>query len=126
MAGTAQCAASTPADLIKIRQQVQQEKAKRTYGTVRPVAPSALCVPGAVAGMVQCAVSTPVDLLKIRQQLQRVAAGAPGYVGPLHLLREVWRSEGLAGAPSGDTPHQCNNNVNAEPDARDGPSGAYV
>ncbi len=46
----------------------------------------------------QCAVSTPVDLLKIRQQLQRVAAGAPGYVGPLHLLRATWRAEGLAGA----------------------------
>ncbi|KAK9834891.1 hypothetical protein WJX81_006826 [Elliptochloris bilobata] len=52
---------------------------------------------GAFAGLVQCAVSTPVDLLKIRQQLQRVAAGAPGYVGPLRLLRDTWRCEGLAG-----------------------------
>ena len=52
---------------------------------------------GALAGLVQCVVSTPVDLLKIRQQLQRVRPGERGYVGPLPLLRETWRAEGIAG-----------------------------
>lgn len=57
---------------------------------------------GAFAGLVQCAVSTPVDLLKIRQQLQRVRPGERGYVGPLLLLRDTWRAEGVAGMRNSD------------------------
>ena len=78
----------------------------RNAGSYAPSSTCRSCAPlinreravaGAFAGLVQCAVSTPVDLLKIRQQLQRVRPGERGYVGPLPLLRNTWRAEGLAG-----------------------------
>ena len=47
------------------------------------------------------AVVVPVDLLKIRLQLQMAVRGAPGYVGPLSLLANVVRTEGLRGGGSG-------------------------
>lgn len=56
---------------------------------------------GCAAGVVQTAIIVPVDLLKIRLQLQVATRGAPGYVGPLALLRSVLRAEGLPGAPRG-------------------------
>ena len=52
---------------------------------------------GMFSGAVQTAISTPVDLLKIRQQLQTVRSGMASYVGPLHLLGQVLKTEGLPG-----------------------------
>lgn len=52
---------------------------------------------GMAAGLVQSLIITPVDLLKIRQQLQIALPGSPTYVGPLQLLRQVLRAEGLPG-----------------------------
>ena len=51
------------------------------------------------AGLVQSFIITPVDLLKIRQQLQTVLPGSPAYVGPLSLLQQVLRAEGIQGKP---------------------------
>lgn len=52
---------------------------------------------GCFSGVVQTAFIVPVDLLKIRMQLQTALRGAPGYVGPLQLLRNILRTERLAG-----------------------------
>lgn len=52
---------------------------------------------GMFSGAVQTAISTPVDLLKIRQQLQIARLGMESYVGPLQLLRQILRTEGLPG-----------------------------
>ncbi len=50
-----------------------------------------------VAGLAQTLIITPVDLLKIRQQIQTSLPGTAGYVGPLQLLLQVVRREGVAG-----------------------------
>ena len=50
-----------------------------------------------VSGAVQTAISTPVDLLKIRQQLQIARSGMASYVGPLQLLRQILKTEGIPG-----------------------------
>lgn len=42
----------------------------------------------------------PVELLKVRLQLQTAVRGQLGYVGPLSLLRRIWRTEGLPGTAS--------------------------
>ncbi|PRW59812.1 mitochondrial arginine transporter BAC2-like [Chlorella sorokiniana] len=52
---------------------------------------------GCAAGMVQTVGAVPVELLKVRLQLQTAVRGQPGYVGPLSLLRRIWRTEGLRG-----------------------------
>ncbi|CAL5229635.1 g12999 [Coccomyxa viridis] len=56
-----------------------------------------VCMAGMFSGAVQTAISTPVDLLKIRQQLQVARSGMASYVGPLQLLRQILKTEGLPG-----------------------------
>lgn len=52
---------------------------------------------GMFSGAVQTAISTPVDLLKIRQQLQIARSGMASYVGPLQLLRQILKTDGIPG-----------------------------
>lgn len=50
------------------------------------------------AGAMSSFISSPTELLKIRMQLQKPLPGAPGYMGPLHMLRHVVQHEGVLGA----------------------------
>ena len=52
---------------------------------------------GMAAGVVQTFIVAPVELLKIRQQLQTAVAGEATYVGPVRLLRQILRAEGVRG-----------------------------
>ena len=52
---------------------------------------------GMAAGVVQTFIVAPVELLKVRQQLQTAVAGDAGYVGPVRLLRQIVRAEGIRG-----------------------------
>lgn len=54
-------------------------------------------VAGMAAGVVQTFIVTPVELLKVRQQLQTAVAGDATYVGPVQLLRQIMRAEGVRG-----------------------------
>jgi hypothetical protein len=62
---------------------------------LKKIAPPCALAP--TKGAVQTFISSPVELLKIRLQLQRAKPGAPGYVGPLGMLRRVLKYEGVAG-----------------------------
>lgn len=73
-------------------------------GTVGGTPYTTMFVCGLFAGFVQTFVSVPVDVLKIRLQLQRAVPGQERYVGPLALLRQVVRSEGLVGLMRGTSP----------------------
>lgn len=53
--------------------------------------------PGMAAGVVQTFIVAPVEMLKIRQQLQTTVHGDAAYVGPVQLLRQVIRAEGIRG-----------------------------
>ncbi len=54
-------------------------------------------VAGMAAGVVQTFIVAPVELLKVRQQLQTAVAGDAGCVGPVRLLRQILRAEGVRG-----------------------------
>lgn len=70
-------------------------------GAPRGTSLAATCAAGMLAGAAQTAVSAPVELLKIRQQLQTAPPGAPGYLGPLGVLRRLLREEGARGLARG-------------------------
>lgn len=45
-------------------------------------------------------ISSPTELLKIRMQLQKPLPGTPGYHGPLGMLQQVVRQDGILGEHS--------------------------
>lgn len=76
------------------------------FGFILVIAYS-ICCAGTFAGLMQTAITTPTELLKIRLQLQTKLPGMPGYVGPLRLLRQVTRREGISGAHFDDSGLIC-------------------
>jgi Mitochondrial carrier protein len=62
---------------------------------------------GMAAGVVQTFIVAPVELLKVRQQLQTAVAGDAAYVGPVQLLRQLLRAEGVRGEGQSLRPLTC-------------------
>ncbi|KIZ07055.1 hypothetical protein MNEG_0905 [Monoraphidium neglectum] len=79
---------------VTFQSQRAGERALEAAGV--PSSMATTCMAGMFAGAVQTFISSPVELLKIRLQLQRAKPGAPGYVGPLGMLRRVLKYEGVA------------------------------
>jgi solute carrier family 25 carnitine/acylcarnitine transporter 20/29 len=67
-------------------------------GTGSPLTYPQTFLSGMAAGVVQTFIVAPVELLKVRQQLQTAVAGDAGYVGPVWLLRQILRAEGVRAA----------------------------